>query len=193
MASGHSDGAGTRFEEGRTALKVLVAGAPGAGKTSFIRALSSPHALRAEAPGGRTVVLEFGGVALAGGPALYLFAACAHERFWYLWDELAAGALGAVVLADIRSLERCFPAVDYFEHRSIPFVVLVNCCATDRSHSAQEVLAALDLRGGTPVVLCDARDRDAAKEVLVRLLEHAVRRRSGSPFFDVSVTGATGV
>jgi signal recognition particle receptor subunit beta len=172
---------------------VLVAGASGAGKTSLIRALSPPRALRAEVPGGRTVVLDFGRIQLAGGPALYLFAARAHERFWCLWDELAVGALGAVVLADTRSLERCFPAVDYFERRGTPFVVLVNCCATARSHSAQEVSAALDLRRGTPVVLCDARDRDAAKEVLVRLLEHAARRRPGSPFFDMSVTGATRV
>ena len=95
--------------------------------------------------------------------------------FWFLWDELSQGALGAVVLADTRRLEDCFPAVDYFEHRRIPFVVAVNCFAGARNYGAHEVSQALDLDRGTPVVLCDARDRDSGKEVLIRLVEYAGR------------------
>ncbi|MZD10711.1 ATP-binding protein, partial [Streptomyces sp. SID5785] len=98
-----------------------------------------------------------------------------QDRFWFLWDELSQGALGAVVLADTRRLEDCFPAVDYFEHRRIPFVVAVNCFAGARAHGEQDVARALDLDSGTPVVLCDAREKDSGKEVLIRLVEYAGR------------------
>ena len=122
-----------------------------------------------------TVAMDFGRITIRSGLSLYLFGTPGQDRFWFLWDELSQGALGAVVLADTRRLEDCFPAVDYFEHRKIPFVVAVNCFPGARTYGAHDVSRALDLDRGTPVVLCDARDRDSGKEVLIRLVEYAGR------------------
>ena len=103
---------------------------------------------------------------------LYLFGTPGQDRFWFLWDELAIGALGAVVLADTRRLADCFPSIDYFEQRGTPFVVAVNCFDGARRFGTEAVRQALDLDPDVPVVLCDARDRHSGKEVLVTLVEH---------------------
>ncbi|MFH9176917.1 GTP-binding protein [Streptomyces albogriseolus] len=140
---------------------------------------AGPGAPRPRGPSGpRTVRAKI--ICLLMVPVVSLLAAAGAEvpsqdRFWFLWDELAQGALGAVVLADTRRLEDCFPAVDYFEHRKVLFVVAVNGFAGARRHDARDVCRALDLDQGTPVVLCDARERDPGREVLIQLVEYAGR------------------
>jgi uncharacterized protein len=105
---------------------------------------------------------------------LYLFGTPGQERFWFMWDELSEGALGAVVLADTRRLEDCFAAVDYFERRSIPFVVGVNCFEGAARYPVEDVRQALDLDHDVPLMLCDARDRETVKEVLIDVVRHAM-------------------
>ena len=112
---------------------------------------------------------------------LYLFGTPGQERFWFMWDELAYGAIGAVVLADTQRLSQCFAAVDYFEQRAIPFLVAVNCFDGAPVYEPAEVRAALDLRQDAPVVLCDARQRESVKEVLVALVSHALHEIGVSP------------
>jgi uncharacterized protein len=188
----------TRYDrQGRPlpkAIKILVAGGFGAGKTTMVGAVSETKPLRTEeiltdrsagvddvsgveGKATTTVAMDFGRITIKDQFILYMFGTPGQERFWFMWDEVAIGALGAVVLADTRRLADCFPAVDYFERRRTPFIVAVNCFEGAKRYDLDEVQAALNLGARVPVVLCDARDRQSCKQVLITLVEHARQAR----------------
>ncbi len=125
-----------------------------------------------------TVAMDFGRITLDRDLILYLFGTPGQDRFWFMWDDLVRGAIGAVVLVDTRRLEACFAAVDYFEQRELPFIVAINCFDGVMTHSVEDVREALVVGPGTPIVFCDARVRDSAKATLIELVQHALARAS---------------
>jgi uncharacterized protein len=173
-------------------IKILVAGGFGAGKTTLVSSISEIRPLRTEEmlsergefidsldgverKATTTVAMDFGRITIRSDLVIYLFGTPGQRRFWFMWDDLAFGALGAIVMADARRLADCFPSVDYFERQDIPFVVAVNCFDGVQHYPIGPVTKALNLAGNVPVVLCDARRRESARDVLVTLTEHALR------------------
>jgi signal recognition particle receptor subunit beta len=178
-------------------IKILIAGGFGAGKTTLVSSVSEIKPLRTEETlsepsvlvdaldgveqkSTTTVAMDFGRITVRDDLVVYLFGTPGQHRFWFMWDELALGALGAVVMADTRRLADSFPSVDYFERRGLPFVVAVNCFDGAKRFSPDVVRTALDLNPDVPVVLCDARVRSSSRDVLVTLVEYAIRLISES-------------
>jgi signal recognition particle receptor subunit beta len=185
------DSAPTSSSRKAASTKIVIAGGFGVGKTTLVGSVSEIQPLRTEAlvtnesegvdnldavPSKHTttVAMDFGRLTLGEDLILYLFGTPGQRRFWFMWDDLCLGAIGAIVIVDTNRLDESFSPLDYFEAKGLPFIVAVNQFDGLQQYTLDQVKSALSLPPEVPIIAIDARDRDSAKAALIRVTEYAL-------------------